>query len=175
MFERLRAAVNAALDAAMPPPDLRDLRAQMHRAAVEGRAAVQKMRDDLADAERGLAGERKALDDAVRRGRMAADIGDQETVDVAGRFEAKHRERVTVLAQKVAAQRAELDLASREVEEMVAQLKELDRRGGPGLTAAGAPEALGADDPRLEQELDRAQREAQADARLRELKKRMGK
>lgn len=176
MFERLRAAVNAALDAAMPPPDWRDLRGQMHRAAVEGRAALTKMRDDLQQAERALTAERQQLDDARRRGRLAEGIDDQETAEVAHRFVTKHEERVGVLEQKVEAQRAELGLAEREVEEMVAQWKELERRGS--ATEPGArPESVlpDLDGERLRDSLDRTAREADADERLRELKKRMGK
>lgn len=176
MFERLRDAVNAALDAATPPPDWRDLRGQMHRAAVEGRAALAKMRDDLSITEEELAVQRRQLDDARRRGRLAAEIDDQETVEVAGRFEAKHEERVAVLEQKLAAQHAELALAERDVGDMVEQLKEMERRGlatdPAGATAADLPEA---GETRLREDIDRAAREADADARLRELKKRMGK
>lgn len=177
MFERLRAAVNAALDAATPPSDWRDLAGQMRRAAVDGRAAVMKLRDGLAQTERELAIEGRHLEDARRRGSMAESIGDAETSEVAGRFVAKHAERVSVLEQKLAAQRAELALAEREVGEMVGQLKELELRGGvpssgPGPVAAQLEadegEALGA-------EMDRAARDAAADAALRELKKRMGK
>lgn len=176
MFERLRDAVNAALDAATPPPDWRDLRGQMHRAAVEGRAAVAKMREDLAGTEQELTLERRQRDDARRRGRLAADIADQETVDVARRFETKHEERVTVLEQKLAAQRAEMALAEREVSDMVEQLKEMERRGlardPAGAAAADLPDAA---EGRLREHIDRAAREADADAQLRELKKRMGK
>lgn len=175
MFEKLRAAVNAALDAAMPPTDWHDLRGQMHSAAVEGRAAVAKMRDDLEQAERALAAERTHLDDARRRGQLASEIDDAETVEVARRFEAKHGERVDVLAQKVEAQRAELALAEREVAEMVAQLRELERRGTAGVRDPEVGDLPDGGEARLKHEMDRAAREAAADAQLRELKKRMGR
>lgn len=177
MFERLRAAVNAALDAAMPPADWRDLAGQMQRAAVEGRAAVMKLRDGLAATERELTVERRHLDDARRRGGLAEGIGDAETAEVAGRFAAKHGERVAVLKQKLAAQRAELALAEREVEEMVSQLKEMERRGGvPPAGPAPADLPLGAEEAEaLGGELDRAGRDAAADEALRALKKRMGR
>lgn len=175
MFERLRAAVNAALDAAMPPPDWHDLKAQMHRAAVEGRAAVAKMREDVAKTEREIAVEQRHLEDARRRGRLAAEIEDEETVEVAQRFATKHAERFAVLEQKLSAQQAELALADREVEEMVGQLKELERRGGVGELSV-SPEAIpDLDGARLGEALDQAAREAAADIQLRELKKRMGK
>ncbi len=175
MFERLRVAVNAALDAAMPPPDWHDLQAQMHRAAVEGRAAIAKMREDVAETEREIAVEQRHLEDARRRGRLAAEIEDEETVEVAQRFATKHAERFAVLEQRLSAQQAELALADREVEEMVGQLKELERRGvvgAPSIPPEAIPDLEGA---RLGEELDQAAREAAADIQLRELKKRMGK
>lgn len=176
MFERLRAAVNAALEAAMPPPDWRDLQGQMRRAAVDGRAALLQLREALARTERELAVERQKLADAQRRGTLADGIGDRETAEIAQRFAAKHGERVAVLEQKLAAQQAELALAERDVGEMVAQLKELERRGGiapdDGRPAA---EELPTDDSELRAVTDRAAREADAAERLAELKKRMGK
>jgi hypothetical protein len=176
VFERLRAAVNAALDAAMPPPDWRDLVGQMRRAAVEGRAAILKLEEALRATQQALAREEQQLADARRRGGLADDIGDRETVEVAGRFTAKHAERVAVLEQKLAAQRAELALAERDVGEMVAQLKELELRGGvPRDGARVMPDPLGPDDAMLGAELDRAAKDAAADERLRELKKRMGR
>jgi hypothetical protein len=177
VFERLRAAVNAALDAAMPPSDWRDLAGQMRRAAVEGRAALMKLRDLLAATERELTIERRHLADAERRGSQARAIGDGETAEVAGRFAAKHGERVGVLEQKLAAQGAELALAERDVQEMVNQLKEMERRGGmPHADAGPATPVLDQDDAAtLGADLDRAARETAAEERLRELKKRMGK
>lgn len=175
MFERLRAAVNAALDAAMPPADWRDLQGKMREAAVEGRAAALKLRDALVATERELTRERQLRDDARRRGTLAERIGDRETVEVAERFAAKHGERVTVLEQKVAAQQAELALVEREVAEMVTQLKELERRGGVReVPSTGSVEGVD-DDAVLGAAMDRAAREADAAARLDELKRRMGR
>src|SRR5512134_1337787 len=98
----------------------------MRRAAVEGRAALMKLREALAATERELVVERKHLEDAQRRGVLAEGIGDGETVEIAGRFAARHGERVVVLEQKLVAQRAELDLAERDVQEMVDQLKQME-------------------------------------------------
>jgi hypothetical protein len=149
----------------------------MRRAAVEGRAALMKLRESLAATERELVVERKHLDDARRRGALAQGIGDGETAEVAERFAARHAERVAVLEQKLVAQRAELDLAERDVQEMVDQVKELELRGG--MPPAGSrPAAAGLDRDEAEAmgaEMDRAARESAAEERLRELKKRMGK
>lgn len=175
MFERLRAAVNAALDAATPPPDWRDLRNELHRAAVDGRAALLQLRDALTKAERELASERRQLEDAQRRGTLAADVGDAETVAVAERFVARHGERVAMLEQKVAAQQTELTLTQRDVDEVVQRLKDLELRAGVSAEGSRVQPPPDVDDSELGATLDRAGREAEAEARLRELKNRMGR
>src|SRR2546426_12558708 len=75
----------------------------LFRSVVEAKLAVEDTRAALARAERDLADERRRLADAERRGRLAAEIQDGETVEVAQRFAAKHRERVGVLEHKRAA------------------------------------------------------------------------
>jgi len=90
VFERLRDALRAALDAATPAGDLRDLARQMREAVIEAKVAVQELRDALGRTERELQAERQRLVDAERRGRLAAEIQDQETADVAQRFATKH-------------------------------------------------------------------------------------
>jgi hypothetical protein len=188
LFERLRDAFRAALDAATPPGDLRDLARQMREAVVEAKVAVQEMRAVLGRVEAELAIERQRLADAERRGRLAAEIQDQETVAVAERFAAKHRERVAVLERKVAAQRDELALAEREMGEMQAQLRTAER-DRPTTEAGRSTEqawrdlqAAGGVRPEtdlqydlLKAEMERKAREAAADQQLEELKKRMKK
>jgi hypothetical protein len=186
LFERLRDALRAALAAAPPPGNFRDLVRQMHEAVVDAKVAVAEMRVALrrTNAELGL--ERQRLADAERRGRLAAEIQDQETVTVAERFAVKHRERVGVLEHKLAAQREELVLAERELGEMQAQLKAAER--DRAATAAGRSaeqawrdlEAAGGTRPAsdlegelLKAELDRAAREAAAEQQLDALKRRM--
>ena len=110
MFDRLRDALRAALDTASPG-DLRELARQMREAVIEAGAAVLEMREGLERTERELAAERRQLAETERRGRLAAEIQDTETVDVAQRFVAKHGERVSMLERKLAAQREELALA----------------------------------------------------------------
>ena len=186
MFERLRDALRAALDAATPPGNLRDLAHQMREAVVEAKLAVQQTRDAVARTERELAQERQRLADAERRGRLAGEIRDQETVDVAGRFAAKHRERAGVLERKLAALREELALYERELAEMQAQLVRAERnrpateaersaeRAWRDLQAAGgARPGTDVQDELLQSDLDRAAREAAAERQLKELKKKM--
>src|SRR5256886_15957415 len=68
VFERLRDTLRAALDAATPPGDLRDLTRQMREAVVEAKVAVMEARDAVARTERDLAQERQRLADPEPRG-----------------------------------------------------------------------------------------------------------
>lgn len=188
MFDHLRDAFRAALDAAAPPGDLRELVRQMRDAVIEAKVALQETREALSRTEREAGLERQRLADAERRGRLAAEIQDQETVAVAERFAVKHRERVGILERKLAAERDELALLERDVAEMQAQLKGSDR-GGPSEAgtrstedawrdlqgAGGARPGVDVQDELLRADLDRAQREAAADRQLEELKKKMRK
>jgi hypothetical protein len=187
VFERLRDAFRAALDAA-GPADLRSLARQMREAVVEAKVAVQEIQDAVARTDRELAAERQRLADAERRGRLAGEIQDQETVAVAERFTAKHRERISVLERKLAAQREELALAQRELEEMHAQLKsaERDRPTMEGDNSAerawremqgagGARPGMDLQDELLKSDMDRAAREDAAARQLEELKKKLRK
>jgi len=181
MFERLKDAINAALDAATGPPDAREKVSRMRDAVIEARAALEAMRQGVAKSEQQLAAERRHLSDAERRGRMAAQIGDQETADVAQQFTVKHRERVRVLEDKLEAQRAELALAERELDEMKSQLKKAADSGGAESAwreieaAGGVRPDTDVKDELLRSQLDRAAKEAEAEARLDALKKKMGR
>jgi hypothetical protein len=142
------------------------------------------MRAALAASERELEAERRQLEDAERRGRLAGEIADTETVAIAERFAARHRERAAVLERKLAVQRDELMLAEREVEEVASHLK-ASRQGGPaaGIDAAwrdieaagGARPGADVDDELLKARADRAAHEAAAEAQLAYLKKKLGK
>ncbi|MGH7531099.1 MAG: hypothetical protein ACREMN_12005 [Gemmatimonadales bacterium] len=188
MFERLRDAFRAALAAATPPTDLRQLARQMREAVVEAKVAVQEIREAVARTEGELTLERRRLADAERRGRLAQEIQDPETVAVAERFAGKHRERVGVLERKLAAQREELALAERELAEMQAQLQaavrdrpamEAERSAEQAWRdvqgAGGTRPGVDLEDELLKSQMDRAAREAAAEQQLDELKKRMRK
>jgi uncharacterized Ntn-hydrolase superfamily protein len=160
----------------------------MREAVVDAKVAVAEIQEAIARTDRELGLERQRLADAERRGRLAGEIQDQETVTVAERFTAKHRERIAVLQHKLAAQREELALAERELEEMHTQLKsaERDRPAMQGERsteqawrdvqgAGGARPGMDLEDELLKSDLDRAGREAAAARQLEELKKKMRK
>jgi phage shock protein A len=179
VFDRLRAALRAALDAATPPANARDLARDMREAVIEMKAAVEGLRETAARLEAELALERRRLADAERRGRLAGEIQDQDTVDVAARFATRHRERMAVLERKVAAGQEELALAERDLAEMRAELGRAERER-PATEAERSAERAwreiersGGVRPDLAAELDQAAREATVDQQLRDLKKRM--
>jgi hypothetical protein len=161
--------------------DSRAYIAGLREALLEAKLGVGAMRDALARTERELAGERKVLADAERRGRLAAELPDRETVEIAERFARKHRERIALLERKIVVQQEELILAEREVTEMGAQFR---RAGRPEVADSIASawqdlESAGgsrpSQDERLQQESDERRREAAIEAQLAYLKKKMGK
>jgi hypothetical protein len=160
----------------------------MRDAVVEAKVAVQEIREAISRTDTELAAERQRLADAERRGRLAGEIQDAETVAVAERFAAKHRERVALLERKLASQREELALGERELSEMQAQLKSAQRdrpaKEGERTTeqawrevqnAGGERPGMDLRDELLKSEMDRAAREAAAERQLEELKKKMRK
>lgn len=155
---------------------------------MEARVSLEAMRDGLARTERQLVKERGHLADAERRGRLAAEIDDDETALVAREFVAKHTERVSVLERKREAQRAELALAETEIADMRGRLAAY-RQSRPQREASEHVEAAwrelqraGAERPGIDpaeellrSQMDRAARDALADEQLQALKKKMGR
>jgi hypothetical protein len=158
----------------------------MKRALVSAKLGVEDLREGVERTRRRLAAERQELETVRRRKGLAEEIKDAETTSLAERYERQHAERVAVLGQKLAAQEAELALAERELGEMMTQLRSASAGvGSAGTGGAGgiSDEELGlSDDARLNAELSglareraRAEAEAAAQAKLDELKKKMGK
>jgi hypothetical protein len=168
VFENLRDRLDRFLAERTPPPDAREQQQALHASLVDAKVGLATMRDALESAERSLAGERQQLADAERRGRMALEIGDQETAEVADRFTARHAERVQLLERKVAVQRDELALAEREYESMRAEFQQ--RRAEAPRTPGVGPDV---DDAALRHQLDRAARESAADEQLAHLKRKV--
>jgi hypothetical protein len=189
VFEGLKARLEKILADHTVPGDPRQRAALLHSALVEAKVAVAAMQDSLAATGRHLASERKQLEDAERRGRLAAQIPDPETVQVAEQFASRHRERVTVLEKKLAVQQDELALTQREVEQMTAELKRMRTTGtsAGGTTAAqdaawrelesagGVRPETDVDGDLLKHQISRQQMDAAVQAQLDHLKKKLGK
>lgn len=193
MFDELRDSLRA-LSSRLDPDERRRMSSGMREAMVHAKLAVNELRAALALTDERLRHERTELETVRRRQGFAADIGDDETVAIAERFAARHAERVAVLEQKRLVQQQELELAEREYDGMSADLRRVlsgiapegERAGGHGAEAAAAREvdALLADDPLPSVDplepapparRSRAEREAEADARLADLKRQLGR
>jgi phage shock protein A len=184
IFGELRASIQDLLDGRTAPADRTDRIRRMKQGLVHARLAIDDLRAGVNQTRERIEQERRELATVRRRRDAAAAISDTETVEIADRFTAHHGERVTVLEAKLAAQEAEAALAERELSEMTTQL----RAAASGIGDGPAPrfpsdDELGLpDDAPLRQELDGLQRAAEretrerdADARLAELKKKMGR
>ena len=155
----------------------------MKSTLVQAKLGLDDLRDALAKSERKLEAERRELLTVRRRKDMALAIKDIETVSLAERFEKQHEQLVAVLEEKIAVQTREVEIGEREVEEMKAEIRKA-QAGGPASSAS-----VPLDDPlddltetKAREELDgmarqqaRTERDADADRRLEELKRRMGK
>lgn len=191
VFDGFRARLDRILAESGGRADGRDYVSGLRDAVIEAKAAVASMRDQLGVTERELATEERQLADAERRGALAEEIADTETASVAARFAAKHRERAGVLDRKLAVQREELLLASRELDEMMAELRKTQPASGSGRAASSSASAEAAwrdiqaaggarPDTDLDGELLKAQaerklHEAAVDAQLAHLKKKLGR
>ncbi|HET7229953.1 MAG TPA: hypothetical protein VFJ16_08130 [Longimicrobium sp.] len=186
-----------------PEDQVAGLLGAMRREMVDTRAQLPLLETNYKAAVVELERERKRLDDTERRGAMAERIGDAETVRVAGEFAEKHRRRVAVLEEKVRAARAEWELRQQESQEMMVKYKEaeanrfallgeLRRQGARARIDAAGGGPLGDDFDRMAQKIEddasygdalrgleeddvpRPTPASDVDARLEELKRRMG-
>lgn len=186
MFDSLKATLHDLLHGQVPPGDRRAVIADMKRALVAARMGVADLREGVEATRKRLTAEREQLAVVQRRKALAAGVPDADTVAIAEKYETQHAERIAVLERKLAAQEDEAALAERDYDEMLKQLKAANAGVGSGATPAsrGPTDAeLGLpDDKDLRAELDalartraRSDAEAVADARLEELKKKLGR
>jgi hypothetical protein len=186
MFESFRQSLRDLMDRATPPEERRAGLARMKQTLVTARMGLDDLRGGVAGTRQRLEAEQRELETVRRRKGYAAGINDAETVALAEKYEGHHAERVAVLMRKLDAQQAELAIAERDVAEMTAELKQA-MLGVPGAVsiddaAAAEADAVLDDSSGIASELDalgrartRSAREADAEQRLAELKRRMGK
>jgi len=158
----------------------------MRETLTRAKVGVDDLRQGVEQTRNRLATEQRELETVRRRKRLASDVGDAQTVAVAERFEAHHAERVHVLEQKIAVQQRELEIAEAEVAEMTRAFKSAAAWAAPpGAASIDEAAAREVDDALREThagEFDnlgrgraRDDRAADAERRLAELKRRMGK
>jgi hypothetical protein len=190
MFDELRDTLRT-FSTRLDPDERRRMSSGMRDALVHAKLGIQGLREGLAQTESRLTGERGELETVRRRQGYAAEINDQETVAIAERFAQQHADRVAVLESKRMVQQQELTLAEREYEAMSNELRRILSGVHPqGVSAdtqaARDVEALLSDDPLAAPSAGsaptdtpvrrtRADREADAEARLAEMKRRFGK
>lgn len=176
MFEQLKRSLRDALAGGSTPASV----SLMREALVEAKLAVSRSRTARDGAMAQLAHERSELETVRRRGELAAGINDAETVAIAARYEAKHAERVAMLERKVAALETEVAIGERELDEMNVQFKAMAAAARTGPEPSAPAAQAGLDDRETEhnalrREAEHAARAADADRRLEELKKKMGR
>ncbi|MHB1862758.1 MAG: hypothetical protein ACYCVL_07280 [Gemmatimonadaceae bacterium] len=169
---------------ATKPEERRDALARMKDSLVQARLGVEDLRAGVVKARAQAEAERRELETVRRRKALAEGIHDQETVDLAAKYEGHHAERLEVLERKVEVQERELGLAERELDEMNAEFKRHAIGAVPPASTAGAAGDPLADDTgesareaidALGRERARADRDEEAERRLEALKRRMGK
>lgn len=173
-LDELRARLDSLLASQGLSNDRRAEASGLHAALVEFKVVVGTHRETLVKVERELAEECVQEADAERRGRLAADIGDAETVRIATEYTARHRERVLLLTRKVEVVRDELAYAEREYEALAARYQAARQ----GLGTSGAPPSTDPADRELDALKAKSDREANqqaVQAQLEMLKKKLGK
>jgi hypothetical protein len=184
LFDGLRANIDDLLGGRMPASDRAAGVRAMKTALVHAKLAIDDLHAGVALTRGRLEREQAELATVERRLALAEQVRDAETVAVATPFALQHRERVAVLEAKWSAQVAEVELATRELAEMTAQLKAAAAGVGDGPAPRMPSDAeLGLrDDAPLHRELDALDRAAartradeDAEARLAELKRKMGR
>lgn len=148
MFENLRDAFreaienfNRELNRDQVPESVDRLLVGMRSEVVDAKARISELETQIERSRAEVDTERKAADTALRRERMARDIEDGETAEIAARFAAKHTERRGLLEQKVTALEGELAFLRREYEEMMAKLDEAKTKRDALAAAAGRSQA----------------------------------
>ena len=182
MFENLRRTLRDLLDASASSSSAPASLAQMRDTLVQARVGLGDLHEGLEESRRQVAAKRQELDTVRRRKGQAQAINDAETVAVAERYESVLAERVAVLEEKVRVQEAEYALAEQDVSAMTAELKRAMGGIAPPPRAESIDpladperEALNDEIASLERSRRRATRDADAESRLADLKRRMGK
>lgn len=157
-------------------PSSRRQLAEMKHTLALARVARDDVRAAYAASMQKLDGARTELATIVRRGELARQIDDKETVAVAERFAETQRNTIAIFERKVAVQHDELVLTERTVSDMEAELRAVT---GIGPTPTDHPTDGTSSDPTADpadyRSLDDAARVQSADDRLAELKRRMGR
>ncbi|MDQ2667069.1 MAG: hypothetical protein M3Z05_13805 [Gemmatimonadota bacterium] len=187
MFESFRQSLNDILDRATPPEERRAVLTRMKQTLVQARMGLDDLRGGVGVTRQRLEVEVRDSETMRRRKSAAAAINDAETFALAEKHETLHAERADVLRKKLEAQEAELGMVEREVGEMTSALKQavLGTGSNPSSVsdeARAEADAILDDGKGVAEAIDamsragrRNARESEAEQKLAELKRRMGK
>lgn len=123
MFEGWRERLEQLLSDLTPGSDPRERSGQLREAMVELKVGLRAMQEGIEATQHDIEKEQRYLADVERRGRLAKDVSDEETVQVAEEFAAKHRERLALLERKLRVQREEIAIAERDLDELRRRFK----------------------------------------------------
>ena len=164
MFEKLRNAFREAVDnfyeelnRDQVPRAVDKLLGGMRDELTDAKVRIQDLEHQIRKALAEAEAEKKEAATARRRGKLASEIGDEETAGVAADFAGKHAQRQALLERKALALKEELEFRTHEYEEMLEKVKEAEaKRDALAATSgrSGARDTIGAADD-LFAELDR--------------------
>jgi hypothetical protein len=130
MFEKLGRAFREAyenfkeeLDRDAVPETVNKLLHQMHDEAADVRADIKRLETEIEKTIRATDGHKAEAATCRRREKMARDIGDEETANVAAEYAVKHEHHCEILGRKALAMKEELDLRRSEFQEMLEAIK----------------------------------------------------
>ena len=130
MFDDLKAAFRKAVDnfnrelgRDAVEQDVDVLVKGMVDEVTDAKALIKELNVNLRRTHGDIAKERELAETCRRRERLAVAIPDEETASIAAEYAQRHEKRVEVLEGKAQALEAEIHLRSREVQEMVTQVK----------------------------------------------------
>ncbi|MEJ2538359.1 MAG: hypothetical protein P8188_00020 [Gemmatimonadota bacterium] len=144
MFEDLRNAFREAvqnfkdeLERDSVPETVDRLLAGMVDEVTGARARLKGIESDLAETRLQVGVEEEQVATNRRRGRMARNIGDEETARLADEYAERHEKRLAVFRKKAEALEQEATLLGSEVEEMMSKVKEARARRSTLAAEAG--------------------------------------
>lgn len=175
MFDDLRAAFHEALEnfnrelrrETLPETTDRLLRG-MRREIVQEKGELTLLEEQLQKAQADARREEELARTCLRRERLARDIGDEETADVAEEHAAKHLGHSRVLDKKARAMQEELELRRRNVDDMIDKFTDARRQRDVLIATVGrtgARESFSSADD-LFDELDRVAEKIEGDGHM---------